>query len=117
MAEPHIIYCDVCNPEKLHQEDRRKGQEPRTTAQIIPFLQADRRARNSSRRKVQDRRILETTPPKEIIHPRSKGRRPFDGHTWFVGTVDRAMQEQWQIEEQGKKFRCPRCRFKTASLS
>ncbi|MBF0455419.1 MAG: hypothetical protein HQL72_11465 [Magnetococcales bacterium] len=111
MGEPKIFFCEACNPEKFHQKDRRKHTTHQPSAQIIPFPTGDRRE-NRDRRQIPDRRIVEKPHPKTASLRRSIGRRPFDGHAWFIGTVDRAIDEKWLFKKDGERLICPRCSYK-----
>jgi hypothetical protein len=109
MEEPIILYCELCNPEQLYQEDRRETKEHSFEAKIIPFPNNKRRPK-PDRRQVLDRRVtIVDSPANKTALKRSKGRRPFDGHLWFVGTVENAAKEQWHIQDEGERVVCPRC--------
>ncbi|MBF0195924.1 MAG: hypothetical protein HQL71_15300 [Magnetococcales bacterium] len=100
-----MLYCAVCNPEQHHQKDRRNS-EPHSNVIQLPN---NRRLSGSGRRKCFDRRIQENAPLNKTTLKRSIGRRPFDGKSWFVGTVDKAIKEQWVVDESNKVMICPRC--------
>ncbi|MBF0358107.1 MAG: hypothetical protein HQL70_05820 [Magnetococcales bacterium] len=105
MEEPIILYCKNCNPERHHQEDRRKS------AEIIP-IRKNKRQPKPDRRKVLDRRLKEIYPVNRRGIKRSIGRRPFDGKSWFIGTIEDAIKEQWATKNGGKEILCPRCNNK-----
>jgi hypothetical protein len=116
MEEPVILYCELCNPDQLHQKDRRKSAEQTPNSNVIPFPKDRRSATNFDRRAVLDRRVGADHKARIVPVKRSKGRRPFDGHSWFVGTVETAVKEQWDFQNDGqntgKKMVCPRCQCK-----
>lgn len=110
MPELAIVYCEECNPQQLHQKDRRQYKQNSTSAKIYQFPEKERRSQED-RRKVQDRRVGKEAPAKQLGQRKTKGRRPFDGHSWFMGTVDDAISEQWSLVAEQKTI-CPRCNKK-----
>jgi hypothetical protein len=108
MGEPIILYCLSCNPERRHQKDRRIKVQ---SAEIIQFPK-NNRTPDPDRREILDRRLNEY-PLNRTSLRRSIGRRPFDGKSWFIGTVESAIEEQWGIKEDGEELICPRCLHNT----
>ena len=94
MGEPIIQHCEVCNTEQFHQKDSRKNKEQFQEAQIIQFPDIRRRSK-SDRRKVLDCRIVDHSPSERTDKPKSKRCRLFDGHAWFIDTVEDAIKKQW----------------------
>jgi hypothetical protein len=93
MVELEMLYCAVCNPEQHHQENRRNAE----SASNVIQLPNNRRLDGSGRRKCIDRRMSQDAPLNKTSLRRSIGRRPFDGKSWFVGTVGSAIKEQWML--------------------
>ncbi len=108
MVELEMLYCAVCNPEQHHQEDRRSA-DPHSNVIQLPN---NRRLNGSGRRKCFDRRMFENAPLNKTSLRRSIGRRPFDGKSWFVGTVENAIKERWILDESIEDVVCPRCHRK-----
>ncbi|MBF0445229.1 MAG: hypothetical protein HQL68_06540 [Magnetococcales bacterium] len=109
MVELELLYCAICNPEQQHQEDRRKA-DPSSNVIQLPN---NRRLDGSGRRQCFDRRMSINAPLNKTSLRRSVGRRPFDGKSWFAGTVDNAIKEQWMIDDSKNYVICPRCQRKT----
>ncbi|MBF0380027.1 MAG: hypothetical protein HQL69_03360 [Magnetococcales bacterium] len=105
MVELEMLYCTVCNPEKQHQEDRRRAE---SSSNIVNFPN-DRRVNKVNRRQCLDRRMREDAPLNKTSLRRSIGRRPFDGKSWFVGTIESAIKEHWVKDESKNRVICPRC--------
>ncbi|MBF0624380.1 MAG: hypothetical protein HQL82_06190 [Magnetococcales bacterium] len=101
MGKNGLLFCDICNPDRVHQQDRRAAEETQAPE--------DRRS-SADRRQVRERRVRDRLPEGRQERRNSVGRRPFDGQAWFEGLIEGALSEDWTLEERQGILICPRCR-------
>ncbi|MBF0370746.1 MAG: hypothetical protein HQL52_14950 [Magnetococcales bacterium] len=54
--------------------------------------------------------MIDLPPPEEIERRETIGRRPFDGHAWFDGIIEDALEGAWEVQDEGRYVVCPKCR-------
>ena len=108
MGKDKLIFCEICNPKRFFQEDRRKLVPENQVGQSPPSQKSEQRSK-PHRRKVHDRRIRGKMLSGIGERRSSVGRRPFDGHTWFEGVVDDAIRDGWEFWDAKGEVICPKC--------
>ncbi|MBF0141346.1 MAG: hypothetical protein HQL74_13840 [Magnetococcales bacterium] len=116
MAKIVRLFCDQCNPRDFYRPDRRAVLEGPPCA-ILQFVEQRTR---TDRRQVQDRRIMDALPAGMTERrTATRGRRFRDGHAWFEGCIEEAIQSQWLVavdessdSNEPALVLCPQCRRK-----
>lgn len=121
MKEKNRLFCTQCNPTCFYQPDRRAA-ESEASARVLPFTGVDRRVQADDRRGGHDRRNTEEHALAVSDKRASKGRRPFDGHAWFEGCLEDALEAAWFVGDVSafaapspEGVLCPQCHKKMAS--
>ncbi len=115
MSAKILQFCTSCNPKRHYQRDRRQLSRREEMDRVLAFPDMkerrakERRARKDRRRRG-DRRIFDRPLPKGIDQDRrqSKGRRLYDGHAWFEGMLEEAVNHGW-VKAGKNMCLCPRC--------